>query len=89
MRHKPSSNGLSIRGVASCPSHDVGVVSCLRWKRFGQGRNADGRPRVLNEGVTKPLHEAFGFVCGVLGNGTSALQSGSVDLTFVSVLGSG
>ena len=44
VRPKPSSNGLSIRGVASCPSHDVGLVSCLRWKRFGQGRNADGRP---------------------------------------------
>ena len=44
LRPKPSLNGLSIRGVASCFSYVVGVVPCLRWKRFGQGRNTYGLP---------------------------------------------
>ena len=43
-RAKPSSNEPPRKGVSSCcSSHVVRAEPGLRWKRFGQGTNSDGR----------------------------------------------
>lgn len=44
LRAKPSSNALPKKGVSSWSPHAVVVVSCLTWKRLGQGTNSEGRP---------------------------------------------